>query len=124
MSRTGLRWGRSPALPRARRDPRPQVEEVFQDGRGPAVAVSLSPVTATMGVDQLADAFAGMDASAQALFLVRAAERFDELSGAEGRDWQIMTVGRKLGRSPGAVELLRTLVEAADEAMVREIMES
>jgi hypothetical protein len=121
----------------------PGVEGVTADsGRftadGPVVAVRLSPVSATMTIDQLAEAFAGMSDEHQAEFLVRVAARFAEFSARPadwrrgegpslGGDYQALMIGERLGRRPdgaAAVELLRLVMEAAEEALVGEVMGS
>jgi hypothetical protein len=88
----------------------------------PVVSLKLSPVTATMTVAQLAGAFADLDNKSQALFFSYVAKCFTRYSGPS---WVAAKVGHELEQvSFDAVELLRMIVEAADEAMVKRIMES
>lgn len=94
------------------------------DPEGPVVSVSLTPVTATMTIKQLAFAFAEMDAKAQAVFFKEAAIIFSRFS-AGGGDWQAMVAGRELAiLSQDGVEFLRTMLQAADDEVVKEVMES
>lgn len=127
-------YGRGVILRQAAQDGPPRVTEVrnapedpeSESESEPAVALKLSSITATITVEQLAEAFASLDDEAQAEFFAHMADAFAEFKGGGlGRDMQAMSIGGCLGKlSPDAVELLRTVVEYADEAVVKDVMES
>jgi hypothetical protein len=112
----------------------PAVEKLYHRPGGNPVMLELTTVKATMTIKQLAEAFAGLGDEDQAQFFVEVAKAFAKFGQAGtgrstalnlGGDWQAMQIGEILGKeSTDAISLIRTILEAADEAMVKDVMTS
>lgn len=106
-----------------------------ESARGGLVRLALERVQVTLSVEELAACFASMDDSAQARFLAELARLMDgfldESYGKSGMclgaDYQMDRAGRALAALGGgarAAELLRSLLEAAEEELVAGVMRS
>ena len=103
-------------------------EELRVEQSGDAVVtISLPKVDVRLNAQDLARCVAELDDSGQASFLAALARQFAAFTGTLGPDWQASQAGKRLGLRPdggAAVELLRTVLESAEEELVKGVMES
>ena len=89
--------------------------------------VSFGRASVTLTIGDLAACVAEMSSTEQAEFIAELARRFAGFDGSLGPSWQMYKVGEDLGKTPGGSEgadMLRSILESAEESLVRHVMES